>query len=402
MSQWSPQQAAALDRVGGWIRTRPKDKPVFQLAGFAGTGKTTLAKHLAEGVDGLVYFAAYTGKAAHVLMKAGAKNVSTIHKLIYKPKDKSQQRLKDLERERAEMLRKDPVPKVLVEKVERAIAAEKENLGRPLFSLNSDESPLLGAALLVVDEYSMIDRTMGEDLLSFGVPILALGDPGQLRPVRGQSFFSDTPDLLLTEIHRQAADNPIIRLSKIVREGGFLTPGTYGTSTVTRYGDARPTLAEKVLSCDQLLVGRNATRLSSNRRARQLLGRDSELPQIGDKLICLRNNHEAGLLNGQSWTAIENAIEVDSKTITLRVENDDAQKLDCLAHTAYFYGETPPHWEIKDAEGFDYGFAMTVHKSQGSQWGNVLLLDEWNGADRRQWLYTAITRAAERIDIVQM
>ena len=132
---------------------KTKDKPVFQLAGFAGTGKTTLAKHLAATVNGPVYFAAYTGKAAHVLSKSGATNVSTIHKLIYTPKDKSQQRLKDLEAERAKLLTHNPLPKVMIEKVEAAILAEKTNLARPTFQLNS-ESPLLGAALLVVDEYS--------------------------------------------------------------------------------------------------------------------------------------------------------------------------------------------------------------------------------------------------------
>jgi len=99
---WSSQQQTALDRVGRWLKTR--DKPVFQLAGYAGTGKTTLAKHLAATVNGPVYFAAYTGKAAHVLTKSGATNVSTIHKLIYTPKDKSQQRLKELEAERARLL----------------------------------------------------------------------------------------------------------------------------------------------------------------------------------------------------------------------------------------------------------------------------------------------------------
>src|SRR5690606_13516597 len=163
---WSPQQQTALDRVGRWLKTR--DKSVFQLAGYTGTGKTTLAKHLAATVDGPVYFAAYTGKAAHVLMKAGATNVSTIHQLIYTPKDKSQQRLKDLEKERAQLLTHKPIPEALLEKVEKAIREEKANLARPMFQLNT-ESPLLGAALLVVDEYSMIDEQMGKDLLSFGV-----------------------------------------------------------------------------------------------------------------------------------------------------------------------------------------------------------------------------------------
>lgn len=398
-TNWSPQQQTALDRVGRWLKA--KDKPVFQLAGFAGTGKTTLAKHLAATVNGPVYFAAYTGKAAHVLTKSGATNVSTIHKLIYTPKDKSQQRLKDLEAERAKLLTHKPVPTTMLEKVEAAIQAEKINLARPMFQLNS-ESPLLGAALLVVDEYSMIDTQMGEDLLSFGCPILALGDPGQLPPVQGTSFFSDKPDILLTEIHRQARDNPIIWMSQEVREGRVLRPGSYGSSRVVPYQQLpRDELRSVVLSTDQLLVGRNATRITSNSRARELLGRTNALPQAGDKLVCLRNNHEVGLLNGQLWKARADSI-FDGDYVLLDIESEEGTRVDVSAHPHYFHGNKPEYWERKDAEEFDYGYALTVHKSQGSQWNNVLLFDEWYGKDRRQWLYTAITRAAERIDVVMM
>lgn len=399
MSQWSPQQQTALDRVGRWIKNR--DKPFFQLAGYAGTGKTTLAKHLAASVEGAVYFAAYTGKAAHVLRKSGAENVSTIHKLIYKPKDKSQQHLKELQAERAGLLTLDPVPAELLKKCEDAIAAERHNLTRPMFALN-EESPLETAALLVVDEYSMIDRTMGEDLLSFGCPILALGDPGQLPPVHGTPFFDREPDLLLTEIHRQAADNPIIWMSKEIREGRGLRPGSYGDSRVTPYEALpREELQTAVLSTDQLLVGRNATRISSNNRARELMNRRGPLPEQGDKLVCLRNNHDIGLLNGQLWRARADAV-FDGDYAILDLEGEDAQRVELIAHVDYFHGRTPEPWTRKDAEEFDYGNALTVHKSQGSQWNNVLLFDEWYGRDRRQWLYTAVTRAAERIDIVQM
>ena len=399
MTIWSPQQQTALTRVSRWIESG--DKPYFQLAGFAGTGKTTLARHLAEAVKGDVYFAAYTGKAAHVLIKSGIPNASTIHKLIYTPKDKSQQRLKDLEAERAKLLTHQPVPETLLGKVMAAINAERTNLARPMFSLNL-ESPLSldRTKLVVVDEYSMISKEMGEDLLSFGCPVLALGDPGQLPPVRGAPFFSGDPDMLLTEIHRQAADNPIIWMSKEVREGRDLRPGEYGESTVQPYGRVKPTLAEKVLSTDQLLVGRNATRASSNLRARQLKGFTDRLPKKGDKLVCLRNNHEVGLLNGQLWTAREDS-RMD-EYVVLELEGDDGARVECLAHADYFHGKQPDYWARKDAEEFDYGYALTVHKAQGSQWNNALLFDEWFGTDRRKWLYTGITRAAERIDIVQM
>lgn len=395
---WSSQQETALDRVGRWIKSRTQ--PTFTLAGYAGTGKTTLAKHLAATVDGPVYFAAFTGKAAHVLMRSGASNVSTIHKLIYQPKDKSQQKLRDLEAERAKLLTHKPLPTTLLSRVEAAIKVERLNLARPMFQLNSD-SPLNDAALLVLDEFSMIDEQMGEDLISFGCPILALGDPAQLPPIRGRGFFSGKPDMLLTEIHRQARDNPIIRLSQIVREGGDLTPGDYGDSHVIPHRAAREALAQKVLDADQLLVGRNVTRRSSNARVRQLRGLSGEFPKTGDKLVCLRNNHDVGLLNGQIWDTVEDST-FDGDYVYMKLRGEEGDKVEVMAHPHHFRGTQPEFYDRQNAEEFDFGYALTVHKAQGSQWDSVVLLDEWYSRDRKQWLYTAITRAAERITIIQM
>ena len=396
---WSPQQARALDSVGRWLKS--KDKPVFQLGGWAGTGKSTLAKHLSATVDKPVYNAAYTGKAAHVLRKKGATNVSTIHKLIYQPKEKSKQHLREMEDERAEYLTHNPVPTKLIRQLEEGIAREKANLTRPSFQLNL-ESPLLDAGLLVVDEYSMIDQQMGEDLLTFGCPILALGDPGQLPPVKGTPYFNGDADITLTEIHRQAADNPIIWMSKQIREGSPLKAGNYGDSRVVDSDDVpRSELASMVLSTDQLLVGRNTTRIASNRRVRELMCHPGTLPVSGDRLVCLRNNHETGILNGQIWT-VASLDNNHGDVVDLTLDGEDGERVGVTAHHHYFEGRTPDYWALKDAEAFDYGYALTVHKAQGSQWNNVVLFDEWHMRDRRKWLYTAVTRAAEKIDIIRM
>jgi exodeoxyribonuclease-5 len=361
-----------------------------------------LAKHIAEAAGGRVYFAAYTGKAALVLLQAGCVNVSTIHKLIYSPKEKSQQRLKALEADRAKLLTRSPPPREEVERVDRAIQAERQNLSRPSFQLNT-ESPLKGASLLIVDEYSMIDQQMGEDLLSFGCPVLALGDPGQLPPVSGKPFFTGPPEVMLTEIHRQAKDNPIIWMSREIREGRELKPGRYGESLVVGRSDIpREELQKRALGADQQLVGRNATRGAVNRRTRELLGRKSVFPEKGDKLVCLRNNHDLGILNGQLWAAREAAVEDGCGKLCLRLEGVDGARIEVLAHSDYFRGGQPDYWGKKDAEEFDYGYALTVHKSQGSQWRDVLLFDEWRRADRKEWLYTAVTRASEKISIILM
>src|SRR5258708_25402910 len=135
--------------------------------------------------------------------------------------------------------------------------------------------------------------------MSFGVPVLVLGDPAQLPPVAGGGFFTDAePDVMLTEVHRQATDDPIIRLSMIVREGGALVEGAYGASRVIGRDEVEQ---EEVILADQILVGRNVTPPSYNARIRQLLRRGSEMPVAGDKLVCLRNARKRGLLNGSLW-----------------------------------------------------------------------------------------------------
>lgn len=386
-------------KVRAWLLAR--DRSHFTLAGYAGTGKTTLARELTSGVAGTVYFAAFTGKAAHVLRKTGISSASTIHRLIYSPRDKCGQKLVILQDRLRQLQRREPRPLKEVAQVEADIFREQKNLSRPEFTLNTD-SPLATASLCVIDEYSMVDRQMGADLLSFGCPILALGDPGQLPPIDGERFFTGKPDFMLDEIHRQAADNPIIRLSRDVREGRPLRPGTYGSSRVVRRGNVSDDeLGKLVLETDQLLLGMNRTRGQFNAYARELRGFTSRLPVVTDKLVCLRNNPDAGLLNGQTWVVRR---VVDKKShLQLSLGNEDGDRVECLSHPHRFLGvskDFDPR-RFREHNDFDYGYALTVHKSQGSQWDNVVLIDEWRLAKRREWLYTAITRAAESVTVIQ-
>lgn len=420
MTEWSPQQDRALLNVDRWLREYDGDKQLYRLFGFAGTGKTTLAKHLAAGVDGDVRFAAYTGKAASVLRASGAPNAQTIHSLIYTPKNRSKEHLHELEDELEELQHMiaedraeagdDPTWKPSQDKLDRMerlkgeIKLEKRNAERPDFSLNL-ESPLREASLLVVDECSMVDEPMAMDIMSFGVPILVLGDPAQLPPVKGTGFFTEAePDTMLTEIHRQAADNPIITLATSVREGRGLKHGEYGTSSVIHR--ATPELA---MAADQILVGLNKTRLSTNKRVRELKGlTGSPFPYAGEKLVCLRNDREHGLLNGTLHTATADA-EVNH-FVNLRIVPEDNPELEPIlvpAHQEHFDGdpERIGYWDRLNAQEFTYGYALTVHKSQGSQWRNVLVIDESasfrDTKTRQRWLYTAITRAADRVTVVR-
>lgn len=373
--QFAPQQDEALKAVSKWLKEGRSQ--VFRLFGYAGTGKTTLAKHFAENVDGDVLFAAFTGKAAQVLRSRGASNAKTIHSLIYRPRGEE--------------------------------AVENEETGKtsiaPMFSINR-QSPVAKAALIIIDECSMVDEQLGRDLLSFGTPILVLGDPGQLPPVTGGGFFTEQePDYLLTDIHRQARDNPIIQLAMQVREGREIMHGDYGTAQVISRHDVNQSL---VLDADQVLVGTNKTRRRYNQRLRELKGFNLPHPQSGDKLVCLRNDPAKGLLNGSLWQVMSSSRETVKPGINLMIkpEDDDmnrgAAKIKLLKQAFEEEGEIP--WTTKKRyDDFDFGYALTVHKAQGSQWNNVVLFDEsWAFRDTRErWLYTAITRAAETITIVR-
>ncbi|MBO0905419.1 ATP-dependent DNA helicase [Jiella sonneratiae] len=374
--QFSPQQDEALRRVAEWL-DHP-DRPVFRLFGYAGTGKTTLARHFAEGIDGAVQFAAFTGKAAQVLRTKGAKSARTIHSLIYRPRG------------------------------EETVEDEASGASRvsPTFSLNR-QSPVAKAKLVVVDECSMVDEALGRDLMSFGTPILVLGDPGQLPPVSGGGFFTEAePDFLLTEIHRQARDNPIIEMALAVREGRQLMYGDYGTAKVI---SKREVETEKVLAADQVLVGTNRTRRRYNARLRELKGFEGPLPMAGDKLVCLRNDPAKGLLNGSLWQVMTASRETTKPGVNLIVKPDDddidqgAAKIRLLKQ-AFEEPEAEIAWATKKRfDDFDFGYALTVHKAQGSQWNDVMLFDESFAFrdTRERWLYTAITRAAERLTIVR-
>jgi len=362
--KWSPEQARALDRVGQWLRGGGPQ--VFRLFGYAGVGKTTLARHIAAGARGDALFAAFTGKAALVLRSKGCVGASTIHSLIY-------------------------------------YASESAD-GAPNFTLNRD-GPASRAGLIVIDECSMVDEDLGRDLLSFGKPILVLGDPAQLPPIKGGGYFTEAePDVMLTEIHRQAENNPIIRLARTVRDGGEIAWGDYGETRVIGRDEIN---AEMVLKADQVLVGLNRTRRMYNQRIRTLLGRSEILPVAGDKLVCLRNDREKGLINGGLWR-VEELGGVKKDYVRLRVRSEEEPELGVVKVAvlkAFFQGaEADLPWNIRrDSDEFDYGYALTVHKAQGSQWDDVILFDESRSfrEHRARWLYTGVTRAAKRLTIVK-
>jgi exodeoxyribonuclease-5 len=368
MTSFTPHQERALSAAAEWLNAKPGRSgtpQVFRLFGFAGTGKTTLARHIAEAVNGEVKYAAFTGKAALVMRNKGCESASTIHSLIYRARETGDE--------------------------------------QPSFEL-WDDAPASKAKLIIIDECSMVDAELGRDLLSFGAPLLVLGDPAQLPPIQGAGFFTNAePDAMLTEVHRQARNDPIVRLSMDVRENRALTPGQYGETEVIRRDALDP---DRVMNADQVLVGRNNTRRAYNMRIREKQDITDPLPVAGDKLVCLRNNRKKALFNGGLWRVKARA-QSKSRIVTMRLTPDEevrAKPVKVSVRGECFAGgiEDIPWEQRKPYDEFDYGYVLTVHKSQGSQWDDVVLFDESFAFPdaRARWLYTGITRAAKRLSVV--
>lgn len=385
----SQDQVTALTQIGAWYRT--KSSPYMTLGGYAGTGKTTLIAYLRQALrqhdDGArVAFCAYTGKAARVLTERlrdqnvprKDDSVSTIHSLIY-------------------------------------TTTEPEGSASPQWVRKEK----LERDLIIVDEASMVDEAIWQDLLSYGIPILAVGDHGQLPPVGSTFSLMKDPHIRLERIFRQAVDSPIIEVATLARESGALPVGQFGVG-VMKLNKASPEtglMVQEMLESWRpdllILCGYNATRVKLNQAIRGYRDLESPEPQSGDQVVCLRNNRSQHIFNGMigrikhvtpalldedgQWYEAE--IELDGEDYTY---SGYVLKAQFGAPATLKDVPLAPNGERGDL--WDFGYALTVHKAQGSQSVRVLLFEERfaksSDEDWRRWLYTAVTRAQEELTVI--
>ena len=378
MKTLTNEQNSVLKLVKQWYNS---DKQEFFLAGYAGTGKSTLINFIIKELNldyKYVSFTAFTGKAALVLtQKSQGKYLgSTIHRLLYR--------------------------------------TGVDAFDNVMFTLR-DKKDLSHLRLIVVDEAGMVPDSLYNDLKLFDIKILFVGDHGQLPPVGegnmvAQRIFNH-PDACLNEIHRQAADNPIIYLSMLARKGGMIKPGNYSNKVVVLPRDYNLP-EEAFIKSDQVICGLNKTRLSLNNWYRDKLGYKDKLPVIGDKLICLRNDwgkcvKGVNLVNGMIgyvsnvFTPNKSAISQKSVGVDFRPDfmNEDFKNLYVLKAPFLNKKEALKGKEFYLYNDFTYGYTITCHKSQGSQWPKVLVIDESFAFkdNRYRWLYTAITRSEDSL-----
>lgn len=362
------------------------DGSPFFLAGYAGTGKTTLVKHmLAESRDpGAIAVLAPTNKAARVLREKGVTQATTIHSFLYGmpvfgacecgTADKNHDK--------------------------RCPALKMEFHRRGLFDINGNPMEEIPPSLIIVDEASMVNEKIAADLLSKGVPVIAVGDPGQLPPVEGKPGFAN-PDFTLEHIQRQAADNPIIRLAHDVRHGRPLKPGSYGTSVIVP-----GTLDQAEFDTDdwdQILVWKHVTRVRYNNRYRMLLGRSGTIEK-GETVLFKSSHKELGIANGDMFPVVDIIEKGDgsSQYFDLVIAYGDDQFMPVSSWKQGLGGDKD--WKDLSTMDFRYrirhamvmhSYAITTHSAQGSEWPRVLIAQD--GSRDPKWLYTAITRAKERM-----
>lgn len=363
-------------------------EPYTCIAGYAGTGKSTLIRFIISALNldpEDVCYVAYTGKAAQVLRSKGCPNAMTAHRLLYKSIQKDDGTFYHI----------------------------------PL-------RPIIGFDLIVVDEISMLPKHMWELLLSHKIHVIALGDPGQLPPVLAEdNGVLAFPHIFLDEVMRQAAESEIIRLTMDIREGNSLKPFLGNEVRIV----GREELLEPGFLAwgDQIICGKNETRHQINTIMRKIkMQTDQTEPLIGDRIICLHNEWECinltgdALVNGLSGTITgleytnDNPFMEKTPLIDFKPDIDDSDTFKGLEadykifteHVPTVTKETfkriPKFYRPKE---FDYGYCITCHKSQGSEYDKVIVLEEYLRGESKdghsRWLYTAATRAAKKLIIVR-
>lgn len=400
------------------------------MAGYAGTGKTTILAHWIrnEGLDPVI--CAPTAKAALVLRKKLSMpllRVGTIHSYLYTPKSASRHNLDLMEAKLAAMTVGSEASFALQEQILKERRSQIK--GRMSFALKEGSEDEPQTDLIIVDEASMVTRQMHKDLFERSRKVLYVGDEAQLPPVGCGGFFHKSEaDIRLEHIHRQALDNPIIALAQMIREGCEPSSYRHPGCEIRIKSQMAP---EEFLEADQVLIGSNRGRHKLNRFFRERLWGPgyarAALMMPGERLVCKQNatKSDPALVNGALFT-----VEADEP---LAAWNFDTSKRPYkpvkhpVESTLLKYGDQDYtfaeiflglmignyHEDIEHVDqsimldanvryglgclDFDYSYGITVHSSQGSEWDKVVLCDDWAGNDRKRWLYTAVTRAKESL-----
>lgn len=407
----SDEQSKALALIKRFYTDRSSQ--YFVLAGYAGTGKTTMAKSLPHLLNCKVLYAAYTGKAVSVLKSKGME-AYTLHSLLFRPRDNDEKRL-ELEAQ-IEATRDAEARRKLIERMNNE-TNDVEFMPAGEITQNPD--------LLVVDEYSMIDAFLLERINAKFRKVLFIGDPMQLPPVKGGADSCPlTADFTLQQVHRQAG--ALLRVATRIRSGEIMhgVEVDDGKNSFTWLDvDQKDRIARAFIEADIALCFKNDNRRQLNRRYRQRLKHETVYPEKGEQLVCLRNSYNHQIWNGEVFRCYSDAQTLDEHTIRLAINPEKYAEVDMRKFQPHLYrpakmidearaqrlGLSPAVYRAKMGRQLplelDFGYALTVHKSQGSEWNRVVILHDYSrgrGAEYTHWLYTAVTRARISATVVEI
>jgi exodeoxyribonuclease-5 len=436
MIELSGEQKEAIRQIASWFKNPFRTNNTFKLAGPAGSGKSSIAFEAIRSL-GLsfsdVAIVAPTGKAAYVLIQKGNKSVSTIHSLIYITLKNIDTEIENLavrinqEKEMLEEGQSDSHILALEEELLSLKTHKNSSVNNKKFLFKLKPALLINYKLILADEGSMIDAKVKTDLESFNIPILYLGDPFQLPPVtrvaNEDSVFFDNAgkllpvDFMLTEVHRQTLESPILATATKVRlDKSYIIPRGINRSKVNPEEFFARTSIDKLTDkqlelFDQIICGSNKTRISINKYMREVKGFTNPLPQKGDKIIFTMNSKKFNVVNGTQGV-VENEFSqkrLESNIIYCDIRLDDGSLLEeapliipSLLNDERSL-ETLPNYFYEDFLKAEYGYAITCHKSQGSQYRTGLIILEPIGNTselKRRWTYTALTRFTEKVVVV--
>lgn len=358
------EQEKAVESMVAVLTKKAGGQKMLKLGGLAGTGKTTIINEALRRANRAVHsdnelvldpegiaVSAFTGKAVSVLRKKGIPEAKTLHSLMYE--------------------------------------VETDSKGKMHFF----KKPRLYVPGVIVDEASMLNMDLYMDLMSYQLPTVFVGDHGQLEPVGDDPGLMRSPDIRLEQIHRQAAESRILQWAHACREGTQARVDFPKNDEFQRL--SKNDAMTRCHEYDAVLCGFNKTRVAINSVIRHRRGFEGDLVP-GERLICLRNNRELGVFNGMMMT-VEDVHNFDGYYWDIDVVTDTGQ--DLTHQSVALRPEGNPMGIPRDVVIADYGYCLTVHKSQGSEWNKVLVFEEiWADKwDPRRWRYTAATRAAKHL-----
>lgn len=373
-------QEAAYQEIIDW--TKSAKDGWFSLGGVAGSGKTTLIAEyvLPELVLNRklrIAVATPTARAARVLaeklspdVKAQLRHLGTIHSLLYKP-----------------------------------ILDEYGNILRWVKKSFIEETDLI-----LVDECSMVDHVMEEDLLGLRVPIIAVGDHAQLPPVNGISTWMRRTSVLLDRVHRQALESPVLRLATTIREIGRLPLDlkSYDVEQHLKFSMATPRIRalyrEKGLDNIAIACFTNANRCRINLDMQQRIFKHTT-PCQETQVVCLKNNKNYGICNGDRGI-LQGEFRENGDLIVSDVQLETGDRIRDVRMDPRQFGEpTKVEQDFEEQKlnvSMDYGYALTCHKMQGSSFDEVFILKDMPRSmdEYGRWMYTAVTRAVNKVHFI--